>query len=399
MYLLAALLAGALLLGAQTDHKLSPNVVLLAKIRSRMIWNLHRQPNYTCVETIERTHRDSPAGKFELLDTLRLEVALVDGQETFGWPGAKSFEYTDLRRIVSQGAFGNGNFANHARAIFEGPFAQFDYRGETTIDGRDAVRFNYHIPLLGSGYNLRVEKHQATVAYHGAIYADPHTFDVERIEVNADEIPAELGLAGATDRMDYARVPIGGGDFLLPDQSELTMTDLTGGANRNQVRFASCREFTGQSELAFTGAVSNVKAVAAVREIVVPSGIGLALRMAADLDTRTAAVGDPVRARLDQDIKQKGRILFLKGACVLGRITRMEHRGGSVIAGLDFSEIEGDGARAAVRLKLENVASREFLDPQPGPALPAAQPGEGIIPLGAGHFQLNRGTLMYWRTD
>ena len=397
MLFLAVLLAFASATFAQSADASSPDVALLSKIRSRMIWNLRRQPNYTCVETVERAHRTSPSHRFELLDRLRLEVALVDGREMFGWPGARSFEDTDLRNIVSEGAFGNGNFANHARAIFEGGFTRFTYEGEAPIDDRAALRFDYQIPQLGSGYVLTVGNRRETVGYHGSIYVDSNTRDVQRIEVIADEIPAELGLARATDRMDYARVTIGEGDFLLPRESELILSDVGGAENRNRVRFASCRQFAGHSELTFTDA--TLKEATPAPQIDLPRDVDIQLRLAADLDTRTAAVGDPVQAVLDNDIKQKGQVLFAKGASVLGRITRLEHRDGDMLVGLEFFAVESAAGRAPLKLKLEEVAGGEFLNPEPRRAVPVARPGEGIIPLGGGHFRLNRGTLMLWRTN
>ena len=397
MLFFAVLLAFASAAFAQSADAISPDLALLSKIRSRMIWNLRRQPNYTCVETVERAHRFSPSHRFELLDRLRLEVALVEGKEMFGWPGAKSFEDTDLRNMVSEGAFGNGNFANHARAIFEGGFARFAYKGDAPLDDHAAVRFDYQIPQLGSGYLLSVGREHATVGYHGSFFADPKTLDVERIEVIADEIPDELGLARATDRMDYARVTIGESDFLLPRESELTLSDMSGEENRNRVRFASCREFSGHSRLTFSDAA--LKESAPVSRVDLPRDLGLELRLGADLDTHTAAIGDPVQAVLENDIKQKGQVLFAKGASVLGRITRLDRHDGILLIGLEFFAIESAAARAPLKLRLENVAGAEFLNPEPRRAVPVPRPGEGIIPLGGGHFRLNRGMLMFWRTN
>ncbi|HLH39102.1 MAG TPA: hypothetical protein VKX39_08130 [Bryobacteraceae bacterium] len=393
----AVLFAFAAAVFAQSADAISPDLALLAKIRSRVIWNLHRLPDYTCVETVERDHRRSASHRFELLDTIRLEVALVDGREMFGWPGAKSFEDMDARRLISRGAFSNGNFANHARAIFAGGFTRFTYKGEAMLGDGAAARFDYEIPQFGSSYLLSAGGRQATVGYHGSIYADPKTFDVQRIEVIADEIPAGLGLARAMDRMDYARVPIGEGDFLLPRESELTMSDVDGAENRNRVRLASCRQFTGQSTLTFREAA--LQEAAPLSEVDLPRDISLEFRLASDIDTHTAAVGDPVRAVLETDIKQRGQILFQKGARVLGRITRLERGDGEVLVGLDFFSIESAGERAPLKLQLEDVAGGEFLNPSPRRAVPAARPGEGIIPLGPGHFRLNRGILMFWRTE
>src|SRR5579884_1905575 len=105
--------------GAQSPDVVTPEVLLLARIRTQMSRTLERQPNYTCVQEIERSHRIPPKHKFQLVDMLRLEVALVDGREMFAWPGAQKFEETELQKMVPQGAaIGNGNFALHARNVF-----------------------------------------------------------------------------------------------------------------------------------------------------------------------------------------------------------------------------------------------------------------------------------------
>jgi hypothetical protein len=101
-----AVLAGAAMVFAQPPAPLAPEVIQLARIRDRMLMNLAHQPNYTCVETIERSQRSGPTRKFALLDTLRLEVALVDGKEMFAWPGEKKFEDTEREfRAARQGDF------------------------------------------------------------------------------------------------------------------------------------------------------------------------------------------------------------------------------------------------------------------------------------------------------
>ena len=87
MRLLGVLCGSPLLLSAQ----LAPDVALLARIRTHMLETLERQPNYTCVETVERSRRAAAARRFQLQDTLRLEVALVEGHEMFGWPGSKTW--------------------------------------------------------------------------------------------------------------------------------------------------------------------------------------------------------------------------------------------------------------------------------------------------------------------
>jgi len=389
-----AVLAGAAVLAAQEPSPLAPEVIQLARIRQRMLANLARQPNYTCVETVERSHRAAPTRKFQLLDIIRLEVALVEGKEMFGWPGSKNFEDTDLRNIVTTGAIGNGNFANHARAIFESYNATFEYRG---MD-QSAIRYDVRVPLMLSGYKLRVEKREAIVGYHGSVWVDPDSLDLRRLDVFADDIPVELGLSDASDRMDYARMKIGEGDFLLPASSELSMVDLNGSENRNHVRFAGCRQFSGESVLTFGDAPAPEETASPVAEIGLPPDLWLRLTLLDDLELGKSAVGDPVHARLENDLRHKGKILFAKGATVIGRITRMEPHEGYTDLGLEFSEIESSGLRARVKARLEEVIGLDPFSPHPRGVKATGKPGEGLIPLSPARPRLSHGILMFWRT-
>lgn len=81
------------ILGAQ---ELSDQTTMLGRIRQKMADNLARTPDYTCLETIERS---STYQRAHLLDRVRVEVALVSGKELSSWPGAEKFE--DAHSMIS----------------------------------------------------------------------------------------------------------------------------------------------------------------------------------------------------------------------------------------------------------------------------------------------------------
>jgi hypothetical protein len=205
---------------------LAPEIVLLGRIKAKAAENLQRLPNYTCTQTIERAHRNGKARKFEPLDTLRLEVALVEGKELFSWPGAGKFEEKGIGEIVGGGgAIGNGSFALHARSVFLSRWPTFTYFGETNLNGRRAIRYDYRVPQMLSGYQIRIGPNEAFVEYHGSFWVDADSLDLIRLEVHADNPPPNLNLTEANETMEYQRARIGGGDFLLPQSSELVMIE------------------------------------------------------------------------------------------------------------------------------------------------------------------------------
>jgi hypothetical protein len=387
--------------GADAGTAAPQRIEFLNRIRVHAIANLERQPNYTCRETVERSHRLNSTHKFQWLDTVRLEVALVDGKEMFGWPGANKFEDMDVRNFVSQGAIGNGNFALHARAVFRGQGVIFEDRGDGSTANRPWVRFAFQVPLARSGYTLRVGEHKAIVGYHGSFDADPKSLDLERIEVIADDIPLELGLSRAEDRVEYARTEIGSGDFLLPSSSELTMVNLDASENRNQVRFESCRQFTGESVLTFDDLPpsSSPNAPAGIEEIALPPDLSMTLALIDEVDLTKAAIGDPVRARLQNDLKSKGRLLLARSAIASGHITRLEHHGDSVVLGLRFDELDAPGIMARPLLRLDELISADRIPARGRYVESGVRPGEGLLTLGVGRARLNRGLLMNWSTQ
>ncbi len=377
-----------------------PPAGLLIRIRSRAIDNLDRQPNYTCTETIERSRRPKSTGKFQLLDTIRLEVALVDRKEMFAWPGSSKFGGTEMRDFVKGGAIGNGSFALHARAVFGGEASRFEYQGTGATGGRPWVRFVFSVPLAHSGYTVQYGDEKAIVAYHGSFEADPNFFDLQRMEVIADEFPPNLRLERASSTVEYVRTQIGPADFLLPSLSELSMVDLEGSESRNLIRFAGCRQFAGESVLRFDDAPTSAPdAPAEIAEVVLPDGMVLNLSMLDDIDLGKAAIGDPVRARLQNDLKAKGRLLIAKGAIATGHITRIERHSEATMLGLSFDELQGEGVRTRLSVKLDQIMNPDRIAPVGRYLLAPRQPGEGIVPLGPGRGHVNRGLLMNWSTE
>src|SRR5581483_5893919 len=266
--------------------------------------------------TVERTEQ-SGANRSRVEDTLRLEVALVEGKEMFAWPGSRQFEDRELRDLVSTGMFGNGNFAVYARILFLTNLAVFEYQGEADFNGRPAVVYRFRVPRSANAHRLRVNEREAVVGFHGSFYADSDSLDIRRVEVVAEDIPEELGVSSAETTVTYGRVRINGEEFLLPVESELRMA-MPDHVDRNWVRFSACRHFTGESTLSFTDPVlEQVSSAPTAIEVEIPTGLTLPLEMP-PIDLMQSAVGDEIRATLRSDLKDHGRLLAPKGAVAQG---------------------------------------------------------------------------------
>ena len=409
--LLLGLVLGIPAPGATRDGQ-PPGEHLLTQVIARMSDNLKRLPNYTCMQTIERSRRASAGLRWETVDRVRVEVALVDGKELFAWPGAGKFEDKDLSDMVLGGATSTGNFGLLSRAVFLTGAPNFRFAGEKVLDGRRTYRWDYDVPLIRSGYTLRNGSREAVVGFHGSFWADAETLDIARLESSADDIPARLALIATGDAVDYGRVRVGAEDFLLPRNSEMRITDF-GGENRNQTVFSNCRQYAGESVLVFSDAGGDTQiSREPIRVINVPGGLELRLSLKTAIRP-DGAVGDPVVARLSSALKQSGELIAPKNAEARGRILYLrESKAGDVsyVIGMEFSEIAYERTVARVRCRLQEVLSASNIvstTPVLGGAagLPRGKwlAGEqlnipGVLFLRRGSV-LAAGLQMVWRTE
>jgi hypothetical protein len=398
MWRLAALPLACLAVAQDTGQS---DDELLAKIKLHMMDILTHQPNYTCLETVERSLRDASTRKYRLEDILRLEVALVDGKEMFAWPGSKQFEDKDFRTMVPTGTFGTGDFALHERAILGSRAAEFEARGEQNLDGRPAVRYDFRVSRARSGYRIHTRDAEAILGYYGSFYVDPGSLDLIRLEIASDDLPPQLKLKSVTDRMDYERAQIGNGDFLLPESSEIVLVDVNGVESRNRLKFTGCHQFTGQSVLKFeepdpAGAFEPAQKA----ELELPPNLGLSLSLLDPIDTQTAATGDPVRAQLSSDLKVKGKVLLPKGAAASGRISRLERHDNFTLLGLIFTDVESSSVHATLQLEWERLVGVDTAPPNRAWTMSSPPlPHEGLAALKSGRVRVMRGTLTFWRTS
>jgi hypothetical protein len=401
-----SVLLALVLLQSQGSAEQTPRDVLqLARVRAHMSDVLTRLPNYTCLQTIERSRRNA-GGKTRLVDLVRLEVALVNGDELYAWPGSKKFQDTKIIDMVKGGAIGSGNFALHAKSVFQSSSPRFIYVGERIReDGRKTLRWDYIVPLMSSGYVLRALPHEATVGYHGSFWVDATTLDVVRLEVYADDIPPQLRIETASDAMEYQRVKIGGEEFLLPERSELRMTGSDGHESINRTTFSGCKQYAGESTISFDDpADSKVPSQQAQRVLEMPPGLALHVSLETPITEGTSAVGDPVTAILKKDVKLGFGLVAPKGAFLHGRVVTLRRQDmqqpGWAVA-FHFSELEWENTRASLNADLVSTpglqyeASRSTLL-RSVIAQAASESGTFFVP--GSHLSVRRGFPMVWET-
>ena len=385
------LLLSALAAAAAADD-LPPELIRLARFKQKIRRDMAQVPNYTCLETMERSQRLPRARSFRPLDTVRLEVSNVDGKELLAWPGARRFEDKNLTSFVSTGMIANGMFALHAHNLFVNDTTAFEYRGEESLDGRAAIRYDYRIPQFLSGYRIRIGVASATIAMKGSFWFDPVSLDLLRLDVYGDEIPAELGLAASVVKTYYSREHIGKSQALLPQRAELALTFFSGEASRNVVAFSACHEYGSESTISFDPPPKPTPELPKpeVRKVDLAAGLLVPLALETAIDSKSASVGDAVRARVRQDVRQNGEVVLPAGALISGRIRSLERYSAPepyVLMGIEFAEVEWQNARAEFLGELLDSHKRK-----------PTGPGVGTLHIPGTSFHLAPGYRMRWRT-
>jgi hypothetical protein len=337
-----------LAVACQAQQELPPETLLLAKIKAKVAENLSRLPNFTCTETIQRSLSYKSTATPEMVDTVRLEVAFLQSKELYGWPGAARIDEPDITKMVG-GSIGNGYFALFLNNIFLVSSTTFHYAGHVKLDGRESLRYDYTVPSLAKAYRLRSPYGAATVGYHGSIWVADGEVDPVRINVIADDVPAELGYSAATSLLDYGPTAIGSHTYVLPVAAEFTFTSTEGTENRSRLSFRTCHEFVGESVVKF-----NQSAPASTAPL--PAGFTVDADLLTPIDSETSAGGDAVEFTLRDPIKINDRVVVPKGAKLSGRIAHLTRTGATYALDFVFTSIVFEGGQVDLGSR-ENTAT------------------------------------------
>jgi len=396
----------------RSSQPLSESDIIFARIRKAVSASLDHQPDFTCVETIERSQRVSQKGKFQLLDNVRLEVALVNGKELYAWPGSPKFEDRPLRDMVS-GTIGTGDFALHAKNLFLGGVATFRYQGIEEINGRKAHKFHFKVPMDRSPFMIRVDVADGAVGYEGHVWNDATTYELIRIDFEVTEVPPGMPLMGGHKQIDYAPVVIGGATYNLPASTEMTLSHVSGTENRNRMVFSACRQYTGESTLVFDEPPPSKPEPpkAAAVEITLPEGLTVMLKLITPIDLSKTAIGEASIWEVTRTVQRKGRELIPKGARLEMRV---DHFGctpypvaycflglqpGRISFGNKAGDFRAELTSPDMTQTFENLTrginSRERV---PMPEMGNVSKESGVLILRGAHPKLASGSLTTWRT-
>ena len=391
-----ALLAMATL--AQAQPTASPED-LYQRARQRVIDDIKRLPNFTCVQTITRRvygpaahkrppkcadilrDRETPNHRLPLVtwDRLRLDVAIADKHEVYSWVGASRFDESDIRQLVGGGQTVMGDFGSLLLSIFD-DHTTMRFLGERKVRERRLFEYSYETSVQSSDYRVRVGPEQFNTAYEGSVFLDPNTADAVRVTARSAELPELTGYCQATRELDYSRLRIGAGDAIIPREASSWAVGRDGVAMVSSSDYSACREYIGESSLRFDETASSSRPVSsgatgeATIPPAIPPGLPFACTIVTPIDSDSAATGDPLEAVLRSSLTDaSGKLLATAGARLHGRLMAFIGHPASTASrasyqiGVQFRSIELDGKRVPLAATLVNAPQSKKVSTLPKP--------------------------------
>jgi hypothetical protein len=346
---LAAVQCLAALAASASGSDYDPAIVL-KRVTAKVIETTDRTPNFTCVQTVDRVYyrpvaatlkrpcgvvleqRRHPSPDMVLreigTDRLRLDVTLTDSGEVYSWAGASRFE-GGIEQVVPYGPLGTGAFGAYLSVIFRKDVRGFRFERKWEEGGRTRLEYSFQVQQPESHYRIILPGASVFTAYQGSFVADAETADLVRVSVETVELPPASGNCMLSSTMDLQRVRIGEEDLLLPAQMRQRFVSPNGEEAENTTQFSRCREYRGESSIRYSDEVglepAGAQGRAQMLPAVVDAGLSIRFELAAPIDTRTAAAGDPFSGKLTEPLRDaRGKTVVPKGSVVSGRLLRVQ---------------------------------------------------------------------------
>jgi hypothetical protein len=206
-------------------------------------------PNFLCDQLTTRYTSSTLKPDWRYKDRVEVELVYVNHKEDYrnirlnGKPAKKGGP-------EDTGTWSSGEFGTTLVDIFaSNTNAKFTLRGPSQAAGLAAVVYDYTVTQPNSHWDIRFN---GTVrpAYRGAVWIDPKSARVLRVEMNTKQLPADYGVDTVESIVDYDWVTLSGYKFLLPVKSQnLACFRGTFNCTKNEIEFRNYRKFQTESQV------------------------------------------------------------------------------------------------------------------------------------------------------
>ncbi len=204
-------------------QQLPPEIQKLIEVKQHARVLLSDVPNYSCLETVDRSWQQSVNAVPER-DVLHVQVSVDRSRESFAAPGSKSAATGNLAMLSKRGLTATGLFSMFAGDLFTTSSAAV-YGAES---GDRVLRYDFHVPPTSRGWRLVSGGATTRVGERGSFTVDAHSLRLLNMEVNADEIPSFLPFLSVRILIDYSAGIVSGLPTLVPSSAEMWTKERSG---------------------------------------------------------------------------------------------------------------------------------------------------------------------------
>lgn len=209
-------------------------------------------PNFICDEIVTRSMSNAKPPKWKKEDVVEVELMYVDRRE----------DYRNVRingKVLKSGSpedsgsWSSGDWGTTLMDVLHpATDAAFKRRGKDKIAGLDCEVYDFTVEKSNSHWIVRYGK-AIKPAYKGAIWIDPESGRVLRIEMQARKLATDYELDWVEQMTEYGWVTISGQKYLLPTKSEnLACWRYTTRCSRNELAYKNYRKFATESTISTT---------------------------------------------------------------------------------------------------------------------------------------------------
>ena len=249
---------------ARGDEDTSPSFLrsedpLIRKAGNAALDFTETLPSYVCQEMMARFQSETHPASFDPIDVVRTEVVYENGKENYrnitvdGKAVKKSMEETG-------GSWSTGEFGTVLIDLFSpATAADFHFQRDSRTGGILAKMYEFDVARENSHWSIHAGSQMYVPAYSGAVWIDPKTSRVLRIEMSAKGMPGEFPLDHVESATDYDYIRLGDAQqYLLPVHAETLSCQR--GSNlcaKNVIDFRNYHKYTGESNIKFGDTVKN----------------------------------------------------------------------------------------------------------------------------------------------
>jgi hypothetical protein len=207
-------------------------------------------PDFICDQLVVRSESKTRKPEWKQKDRVQVELTYAGGKE----------DYRNIRvngkRLKKgspedSGSWSTGEFGTTLADIMaSNTDAQFRLRkDDSAAAGLKAKVFNFSVAQPNSHWTIRYGR-SVRPAYNGALWIDPESARVLRIEMDSRQLPVDYDFDKVEMSVDYGWVIINAQRYLLPVKSEvLACQTHSFSCMKNTIEYRNYRKFAVESQL------------------------------------------------------------------------------------------------------------------------------------------------------